>query len=397
MSADRESWLRFARLPAAEMLIPDSVRETFVDPGTLWQFWCRHYLETFVPQGYGKVKWILGGPGAGKTHFLRHLKDSAQAMGYLTAWVDARQARLSGIEELYRRVAAAVDWEALIEGVGHRLLRDTMGERDYEGPLASYLTWAAAQGRSPEVTEDLVRETGPWLKRWDLERNIARVLRHALHARWRGETPDPRTVAWLRGEPLTAADRRQLGVLANVSRRNARAVLASLALLAHVAGRRGLVVAVDNLDVLGRPERLEGVPYYSRSLRDQAYEMLRELIDHSIHTPYTFFALAATTNAVTDPFQGFPAYPALWARLESEVRTDRLNRWSDLIDLDHAWETDPDRRAALAHQWAVATVIWDPQSPRFPRDTDQGWDWGWPRRAVAQVARRRAEEAMSDD
>src|SRR5439155_1323732 len=57
------------------------------------------------------------------------------------------------------------------------------------------------------------------------------------------------------------------------------AFLRSLAALGRQAGFRGLLVAVDNLDALMERDPETGRLRYTRGVRDEAYEAIRELVD----------------------------------------------------------------------------------------------------------------------
>ncbi|MCL6564159.1 MAG: ATP-binding protein [Firmicutes bacterium] len=386
-----EDLTRFLAAPAAEWLADPTIVDTFVDPAGLAQFWLLHYLEALVPQGYGKVKFVIGEAGTGKSHFLRYLQRRAEAMGYVTVAIDARAHRLSGIDELWRALAHSFPWQRTIEERAWRIVRRLYEVSDYQGSVEEFPAyWAEYTNLDvARVRSDLRIETDRWLKTVEINRTFSGVLRQAVMALWRGEGIDPVALAWLRGERVGAQDRGYLGVSTAVNRRNARTLLSSLGEWAHAVGRVGLWLCVDNLDVLTRPRRNSDLPYYTRSQREQAYEMIRELIDDSVHMPYCMATFAGAAGPLEDTRTGLPSYPALWSRVESEVRVARhINRWADLVNLGEAWASEPDALERLAARWQQAPLQWAVGAPEWGgSELDAGW--ATPRARVREVVTMR--------
>lgn len=386
-----EELTRFLASPGAEWLAEQTVEATFVDPAGLAQFWLRHYLEALVPEGYGKVKFVIGESGTGKTHFLRYLGRRAEAMGYVVVAIDARAHRLSGIDELWRALAQNFPWERTIEEMAWCIVRQLYDTSDYQGSVADFPAyWAHYTNLDlARVRTDLRIETDRWLRTVELNRTFGGVLRQAVMALWRGEGIDPVALNWLRGERVGAQDRRYLGVSTAVNRRNARTLMSSLGEWAHAVGRPGLWVSVDNLEVLTRTRRNPDLPYYTRSQREQAYEMIRELIDDSVHMPYCIALFAGTAGPLEDTRAGIPSYPALWSRVESEVKVaHHINRWADLVNLGEAWASEPDALKRLGERWEQAPLLWTSGAPRWGgSELEAGWDT--PRARVREVVTMR--------
>ena len=57
-------------------------REITVGLDSLTDFLKEHYLQTYIPEGGSKIKFITGRPGCGKTHLAQTLLDEAQAEGF---------------------------------------------------------------------------------------------------------------------------------------------------------------------------------------------------------------------------------------------------------------------------------------------------------------------------
>jgi energy-coupling factor transporter ATP-binding protein EcfA2 len=385
----------FAAVPAADIL-PDTVlQETFVDPLGIESFWERWYLQGFVDQGYGKVKLLVGKPGSGKTHFLQHFAGHARRLGYVVVVVDAHRDRISAIDEVYRAVAAQVEWDELLHSALQIVIRDELGYPEFDGAPEEFLPWAerVRDLSASLLRRDLREAIDKFLRAIDLEAEFLLALRVCMNDIALGQTGDV-AQQWLLGEKVGATVRKGVGLKAPVTKRNARALVISLAALIHRLTNRGLVILIDNIDVLASTTRVDGRPYYTRAMRDQSYEMLREFLDESAFSPFLMTILAGDGEAVANPRTGFAAYPALWARLQTEVQSDRPNLFGDLVDLDRLWADDTGRLDDLASRWRAVTLRSGEQWRVSAANTTLGLEWGRPRRLVADVLSERlmAEE-----
>jgi hypothetical protein len=338
----------------AQFLAESNVLDSFVDVGGMEQFWRQWYLHGFVDLGVGKVKFIKGRAGSGKTHFLRHLGIVSQTDHYAVVSIDANETRLVAIDELYRAISSRVAWEDLIDLCAHSLITDVLGYLDFNLSVPEFMQWAVqTHGRSQAIlTTDIRDETDKWIRSLDLHYEWIHPIRSLILRRITGESGNEDAVyRWLQGHKLSSHERRDIGVAAAIDRRNARAMLLSLAVFVHAAAHRGLIVLIDNADVMARGVRTEGIPYYTRGSRDQAYEMLRELIDESHQSAYLFFVIAGNPDLYENQKTGYPSYPALWARIQSEIVTTQLNRFADFMDLDALWHSNRDDQARLFDTW----------------------------------------------
>lgn len=392
-------WHVFAAFPTAEMVSARTLVETFHDPFGIEAFWRTWYLDGFIRSGHGKVKFVRGRPGSGKTHLLRHLGKTAEELGYLSVLVDGAAVPLAGIDQLYRAVAQSIDWVALAgEAIRGVIARD-LGYGEFTGATRLFLSWVADQGREPGlVRRDLTTAIDDHLTGADLSREFLLGARQLMFAEVGLAAEHTMAVRWFRGERLRAAERKPLGLKADVNSRNARGMLLSLAQWLRRLGRSGLVILVDNLDVLTETARVEGVPYYTRAKRDQAFEMIRELIDDSPFSAGLMTVLAGRDSALANPKTGFPSYPALWDRIQSEIQSKRPNRFADQVDLDALWAEDQ-RTDELRDRWVAKPVEWNPEPNRKLRSAALGLEWGLPRRVVAQALgeRGRVEGGLFGD
>jgi bacteriophage exclusion system BrxC/D-like protein len=141
---------------------------------------------------------------------------------------------------------------------------------------------------------------------------------------------------WLLGAKVSLSELRPLRLYKRVDRHSARGALRSLAALALQAGYRGLVVCVDNLDALLERDPDTGRLRYTRGLRDEAYEAIRELIDDVDEGRASLYLFAGRRTVLEDEKAGISSYEALRLRLVPEVRANHFNPYTDVVDLDQA-------------------------------------------------------------
>jgi hypothetical protein len=118
-----------------------------------------------------------------------------------------------------------------------------------------------------------------------------------------------------------------------ITKYSARTMLRSLSELVHLAGFSGLVVLVDDLDVLVDGSGMNPF-HYTKMKREDTYESIRQLID-DIDTFGHFMVVYAFGRELLDNENaGLKSYQALWMRIQNEVVSQRINKFSDIIDLD---------------------------------------------------------------
>lgn len=386
---------------AADRLSAEILEQTFVDPLGLEQFWVRQYLDGFVDLGHGKVKLMVGKPGSGKTHFLYHFGVMAQSLGYAVVQIDGAVERLGAIDDLYRAVAGQVAWDQYFEAALSRVIHDELGYPEFEASPVEFLRWGeTVRNLLPNLLRRDVREAiDRFLGSMDLDGEFLMAIRVHLNQMIAGQAPEGVAHDWLLGQKVGASQRRSVGLRASVSKRNARALLTSLAAFVHQLSDRGLVVLIDNVGVFGLTTRVDGRPYYTRAARDQSYEMLRELIDESAFSPYLLVVLAGDGEIVAGEKTGFASYPALWARLHSEVQSTRPNLFGDTVDLDQLWAQDGARLEGLVERWRHVVLTEDVYGSMSAEVATLGLEWGQPRRLVSDMLNRQRQrgEAVSHE
>ncbi|MBI2910593.1 MAG: DUF2791 family P-loop domain-containing protein [Chloroflexi bacterium] len=309
-------------------------------PSAWLDFLTAHYLDGYIAQGGSKVKFLIG-PGSGKTEMLQELVRRARQKGYEAVYIDLRNARLQQFQTLYGLTAAEVHLDEIVGDLGADLIR-RLGYDPADVPDSnSFYGWAVGDRRRlPEVLRREVMEAVEGLWREVSLAGPFRVAVTGLMLRRLGVLPasadeDRVLCSWLHAEPLRIAETRRFQIYERIDRYNARLMLKSLLHLITSTGRKGLVVGLDNLDVLLERHPETGRRRYTRAGRDDAYESIRQLIDEIDALPNTWFFFAGGQALMDDDNSGLRSYEALWLRIQEEVRSARFNQFLDLVETRH--------------------------------------------------------------
>lgn len=283
---------------------------------------------------------LVGSEGTGKTHLLRCLESDARALGYMTVYFSAREMarRLNDLPNFYRTIAERLDLEQILSGLCRR--------------VAQLLGYGPERYQGTERLLPLIMEEG--LSRYDAEREIRNAAGHAFRDADFGASfaSFAYTVArsrmidgndgelqlawkWLRGEKLERHERQQTGFFETLQKANARYWLNSLIRLLNLAGMAGLVVLIDDLEVLTERSGDNNRFLYTPGAIKDTCELFRQMIDDVELLNGFLLALAGRREIVDDEKRGFKSYEALWMRLQTGlVPGERFNPFADIVDVD---------------------------------------------------------------
>ena len=348
--------LRMGQAPGNDGVIGDIT----VGIDFLSEFWDNNYMCEYIPQGGSRIQFLTGRRGSGKTHFLEYFL--SRAGNYKKVFFSARNVWIHDFKELYFEVFRQCDMEDCLRRCNENLIR-TMGyppeEVDRDGRFIDYL---AARGNNDPFTKREIRlQLGQmFLQNPLMDNSFAQAcgllaggqLGHPLLEEQGREA----LLGWLEGRrEVKLKALRSLGLFpARITKHNARHMLRSLVEIIKMAGYDGLVVAVDDLDILVARDSLEEI-HYTKTKREDVYESLRELIDEIDSLRCVFFLFAFDRKLIDDDKYGLKSYQALWFRIQNEIQSDRLNRFSNMIDLDRLPVYDVDAVMALSAR--VAGVL----------------------------------------
>jgi P-loop Domain of unknown function (DUF2791) len=299
----------------------------------------REYLHDFIRSGGAAVKFAVSSTDAGRVDLSDGLRASAEELGYQFAFVDASQASLHLIDKLFNAVARQIDWDALTRGYLERLLR-LRGLRLPSATEPFAVSRIAELNASPEVLlrADLLRTVqNDLFADYAMTREF-RLAMIQLCAAQLDPTDNPALEAaikeWLRGDLRLISGVKRALIFRKIARHNARPLLFSLAHWLTLAGKSGLVLALDvsrYADTSRPAQRGEG-KYYSTAATMDLYETLRELIDATDDMRACFVSVLAGPQFLQDETRGLRAYQALLFRIWDEIYdAQRENPLSSLV------------------------------------------------------------------
>ena len=312
----------------------------------------RRHLETTSSRG--RIRFLCGHWGAGKTHLLRLLREAALASGYLVATVELNvdQTPFHHFEQvLFDIVRNLSSPELFVAGrssvapLGDILERDLTAAPHPQPPL---LDGEGATTRTDAAISSFVPPLhpgeGPGVRSHQIATAKARLFadagievdfRRLIAAYWDTFLPDAgdelalvdtraRILHWFTGESGSAY-RALAGVQKGIDRSNARLMLQSLCRLACHLGYRGLVVLLDEAEMAYSVMR--------RADLKQAHNNLLHLINGIDESEGAFLIYAATPDFFVDDRYGIVNYGALAQRIgRPELRVPNA--------LDRVWNLD---------------------------------------------------------
>lgn len=314
----------------------------------LLEFLTTEYLGWYIKTGGSKIKLLMDKDGTRVTEVLHALCRAAAAHGYAIAYLDAAAvAKINLFSNIYQAMVRDLDLAALVSDYCCRVV-GALGYDAGEIPAGSdFVAWACEKhGRVPER---LRREVQERLER-DLFRNrfinrsfatvVLQLAASALGAveKKLSEEDGVLLYTWLRGEEVPLRDLRRFHVYTRIDRYNARLMLRSMVELARLAGKAGLFLAVDRLEIL-LSQKETGRALYGKAARDEFYESVRQLIDGIDALSFMMVVLGFHRELADDEKKGLRSYEALWLRIQHEVAGSRVNLFRDFLDLDEVAAT----------------------------------------------------------
>lgn len=311
-------------------------RERWLD-GMAW------YLDAAREDELSAVRFIVGDYGSGKTHFLRVTAHLAYERSFVVSEVALdKDVRLDRFDTVWRKIL-----ESLTAG---------WSSDDQSGIEQILMRWCT----EVETGERLAAELAALDHLTRLDPDFRQAMRGYLHECMTDGTGTPGHtpyLQWLKGDAI-----RPPGVRARIDRASSRAMLRSLVLFFRHLGYSGLVLFLDELELL---------LYQNQTARDGSYEVLRQFIDDTESIPNLVMLCSLTEPVLKNHQRGIPSYPALHQRIggmlnETEFSsrdyrsvTVNLNRLplgsQELFELAKRIRNVH----ALAHRWQAAERVPD--------------------------------------
>jgi len=299
------------------------------------------YLSEYISQGGSKIKFVTGRPGSGKTHFLSYLSAKAEAMGFVTVNFSARDVWLHDFKEIYLEIFKHFNLIDCLESCAKEVIK-SLGYNPAEIPAGvTFADYLSALGEFDAINKKEIRNQlrNYFLKNPLIDNNFAvacslltgGILGHPVLESSAKEL----LLGWLTGSSQARlAEVRRLGLSpSKVTKYNARHMLRSLLAVHQLAGKPGILVTIDDVDILAGKGALD-IIRYTKLKREDAYECIRELIDEIDTLQNIMFVFAFDRRLIDDELAGLKSYQALWMRVQNEIVSDIFNMFTDIIDLD---------------------------------------------------------------
>jgi len=285
------------------------------------------------------VRFIKGGYGDGKTHFIAQVRARALGRNWVSSYIEvSSQMRLNHFNEVFSAIVGGCVTQKMLDE--HNQIVDPGDLGGLQWILGEWLDrlihlhsgdldFGAAH--TMVVKERVDGSVDSVLRKCRAHGDFAAAVHWFVDSRLKNSKEEnDLLMRWFAAENVHSAQSgfrlqfRSKGILSSINRRNAKEILRSLASFLPAIGYSGLIIFVDELDLL-----LE----YTPKPRKEAYITLRELIDnvdgqHGMKR--TYFSCAIIPDLITSP-KGFSEYEALSSRLEET----NLEEFSDLNLVDY--------------------------------------------------------------
>ncbi len=296
-----------------------------------------HYLTNYIADGGSKVKVLVGGVGTGKTHLLRSGLQDAQTQDYQTVYLSARDYRLNDLPGFYRAIVQQLDKERLVSGLC-QLVTKKLGYGQYDDSDQILSLLIEDQGLTRDLAvHEIKRAIGLTLRDVDFGSSFRAFAYSVISNRLISGNEDSVRLAlkWLSGEKLERHQKQSTLLYERLQKPNARYWLNSLIRLLHLAGMTGLVVAIDDLEVMTeRHPETRRFRYTANAIKDTC-ELFRQIIDDVELLDHFLLLLAGRREMIDDDRRGFKSYEALWMRLQTGLLPiEKFNPLSDIVDTD---------------------------------------------------------------
>lgn len=323
----------------------DLVRDMTIGTEIWLDRFLQYYLDMYIAEGGSKVKVFIGSEGSGKSHMLRYIQFKAGEKGYATLYMSAKSTgpKLNDLPGLYRQIAAAINMEKVIRGLSTRVAESLgYGSSIYEG-TGKLLPYIIEEGYgAADAAREIRIAAAKVLKNADFSPSLFTFAFTLIKDRLINEDDSATRIAikWLKGEKLERYERQASGIFETLQKYNARQWLNSLLKLFVFSGMKGLVVLIDDIDVLYERSPETGRFIYTPGNIKDTCELIRQVIDDAEILKGLMLIVAGRRNIIEDEKRGFKSYEALWMRLQTGlIPSGMFNPLCDIADVDKHLES----------------------------------------------------------
>lgn len=275
-----------------------------------WLKFVEEDLDYFIANGGGKVRFINGDYGDGKTHFMSVIQQLALQKNFASSFVVlTRDVPIHKFEVVYQQIVAQL--RGNFEGIGIR------------SAIKCWVNKQKMSGEDPEALSTSLREV-PGMS-FDFANALIGLLQvtDLPSSEEEGDDSEEILYQWFEGKKVAKKDLKKFHVFELLNKTNSKQFLQSLIVFLKMTQHKGLVLFLDEL---------ETVLAQGASIRNAAYENVRLIMDNTEHTQYLQLFFSLIPDVLLSE-KGFKSYDALWSRVRTVGDSDELNYRSTLVDL----------------------------------------------------------------
>jgi hypothetical protein len=311
-----------------------------------WLSFIRHeYLDEFVNAGGASIKFVVPRDDAAADRVSNGLSLVAEEHGYIVARVNAAETRVHMMDQLFFRVSEQIAWEGLALSVITKLAQSdgyTVPDLDGESFVDGV---ALVNALDAEIVRSELRRkvSKAVFKRRSLAKDFRVAMTQLCLAQLSGGSEGATTTLaitdWLTGKVKTVGAVKPYNIFTRIHRTNARYMFESMLHWVRFAGSPGVVITIDLARVTLARNPRDGLVYYTKASRLDAYELLRQFIDATDRLHGLLFIVVPAYEFLDDSSggRGIGEYQALKFRVYDEIRdTDLVNPMSTLVRVSAA-------------------------------------------------------------
>lgn len=346
--------------------------------GFLTDFLSEQYLDFYIPAGGSKIKFLTGRRGTGKTHFTNLFRTQAEEKNFLTVSFSATDVWLHDFREVYLEILRQCDLKEILENCAAQIIREMEFDPDEIHPGQTFMDYLSENNEADALTKNILR--GELRRRFSrnplLDHTFADCCSLLVGGILGHPVLEPASremiMDFLHGDKtVKLSQMRAIGLSpTRVNKYNARHMLRSLAEIVHMAGYAGIMIVIDDLEVLQRRSTDQPIRY-TKMRREDAYESIRQLIDDIDSMRYILFLFSFDRELIENESYGLKSYQALWFRIQNEVIGIRFNRFADIIDMDRLSDQIYTAEVLMEMSEKLALVCSGAERPLSPLSREQ--------------------------
>src|SRR3990167_4718181 len=275
-----------------------------------WLKFIEEDLDYFIANGGGKIRFVNGDYGDGKTHFMSVIQQLSLQKNFAASFVVlTRDIPIHKFEIVYKAIVSEL--RGNFAGIGIRSaikhwIASHQADKTDLSAMSTALRGVPGMG---------VNFANALIGLWQINSSSDLVSTD--------DDSEEILYQWFEGKKVAKKDLKKFHVFELLNKTNSKQFLQSLVAFLKLTHHKGLVVFFDEL---------ETVLAQGASIRNAAYENVRLLMDNTDNAEYLLLFFSLIPDVLLSE-KGFKSYDALWSRVRTIGDSDELNYRGTLVDL----------------------------------------------------------------